>query len=220
MIVAGKCPPETEELRETYEKGFDYTELYLEKNHLEDLEDTVETVRDADIEVVSIHTPHVHPDQDTEYFLKAGELADKLDAYLVFHSKYFHHTHITQLEELDIKSEYGYENNPGISKTHLEEMILKKDHELVIDTAHYFMATPENYLDEIRQLLNRYSDRINLIHLCDSKTTEDGLAFGDGEMDMKKVSDMIYENFDGILVLEVMPEHQEDAREKLQKYLR
>ena len=53
MIVAGKCPPESEELREVYDRGFDYTELYLEKKHLEDLEDTLETVRDADIEVVS-----------------------------------------------------------------------------------------------------------------------------------------------------------------------
>lgn len=82
------------------------------------------------------------------------------------------------------------------------------------------MATPENYIDEIRQFLNSYTDRINLIHLCDATTTEDGLAFGDGDMDMEKVSEMIYGNFDGILVLEVMPEHQADARKKLEQYMK
>jgi len=86
--------------------------------------------------VVSIHTPHVHLD-DKGYMVLADKLAQEVDAYLVFHSQYMHHTHIPDLEKLEIESNYGYENNPGVSKTFLENAIIKQGHELVLDTAHF-----------------------------------------------------------------------------------
>ena len=179
----------------------------------------METVRNSEVEVVSVHTPHVHIDDDKAYFWLADYLCSKLDAYLVFHSQYIHHTHIPLLEELDIKSDYGYENNPGCSLRHVEENILKKGHEMILDTAHFYMAE-EDYIQKIKYILDEYSSQINLIHLCDSTLEEDGLAFEKGSMDMEKTSQVIDESdFDGILVLEVMPANQEEAREKLENYL-
>ncbi|EHK01178.1 Xylose isomerase domain protein TIM barrel [Candidatus Haloredivivus sp. G17] len=218
MEVVGKCPPESAELEAAEERGFDKVELYTTREHFDNLEKTLEDVKEADVEVVSVHTPHVHIDNDKAYFWMADYLCREIDAYLVFHSQYMHHAHIPQLEELKIKSDYGYENNPGASKEHITANILEKDYQMVLDTAHFFMAE-ENYLEEIEGLLDSYGDQIDLIHLCDSTMTDDGLAFGEGEMDMEAVSRIIDESgLDGILVLEVMPEDQRDAREKFERY--
>jgi len=219
MEVVGKCPPEVEELKRSRERGFDKVELYTQKKHLDKMDETLENIRESEVEVVSVHTPHVHIDDDKAYFWLADYLCNELDAYLVFHSQYIHHTHIPMLEELDIKSDYGYENNPGCSLRHVEENILKQGHDMVLDTAHFYMAE-EDYVQEIGYVLDEYSGQINLIHLCDSTLQEDGLGFEKGSMDMEKVSQVINDSdFDGILVLEVMPENQEEARHKFEGYL-
>jgi sugar phosphate isomerase/epimerase len=219
MEVVGKCPPEPEELEKAQQRGFEKVELYTQKKHFDNIDETLETVRSSEVEVVSVHTPHVHIDDDKAYFWLADYLCSKLDAYLVFHSQYIHHTHIPKLEEMDIKSEYGYENNPGCSIRHVEENILKEGHEMVLDTAHLYMAE-KNYVEEIERILEEYGDQINLIHLCDSTKEEDGLAFGKGEMDMEKTAQVIDNSeFEGTLVLEVMPKDQKEAREKLEEYI-
>lgn len=220
MEVVGKCPPEKEELERAKQRGFEKVELYTQKKHFDSIDETLETVRQADVEVVSVHTPHVHIDDDKAYFWLADYLCNNLDAYLVFHSQYIHHTHIPKLEKLDIKSDYGYENNPGISRSYLENCILHKEHQMVLDTAHMFMGE-EDFYEQLEYVLKNYHEQLELIHLCDSTKTEDGLAFEEGEMNMEKTSKIIDRSeFDGILVLEVMPEYQKEAREKLEYYLR
>lgn len=217
MIIAGKCPPEPEELRAAADRGFDGIELYLERKHLDELEASIEAVENSEVEVESIHTPHVTL-EEKEYFRKTDRLASILDAYIVFHSQYLHHVHIPELEELEMEADHGYENNPGASKRILESLILQPGHDLVLDTAHLFMAT-ENYLQAIRELLDEHPEQIKLIHLCDSTRRKDGLPFGEGEMDMEKLCKVIDESeFDGELVLEVMPEDQEDALDKWNRY--
>lgn len=217
MIVAGKCPPEKEELEAAAERGFEKIELYLEKDHLEDVESRAEVVDQSPVEVVSVHTPHVTLEQ-SEYFLKADRLASMLDAFLVFHSQYLHHVHIPELEKLDIESDYGYEINPGSSLRIVEATILDQGHNLVLDTAHLYMGE-ENYLEEMERVLDNQESRIPLIHLCDSTRLEDGLAFGDGDIEMEQICQVIDDSgFDGILVLEVMPEDQGYALEKWNEY--
>ncbi|MFB6144536.1 MAG: sugar phosphate isomerase/epimerase family protein [Candidatus Nanohaloarchaea archaeon] len=215
MKLAGKCPPEREELRRVRERGFEHTELMLKKEHLDSFGESLEAAPEAEVEVVSIHTPHV-TFQELEYFRKAEELAGKLDAFLVVHSQYMHHVHIPRIEEqMDFSADYGYENNPGASAHHLRQNIFDRDPSLALDTAHLYMAE-EDYIDRLEDLLD---DDTALIHLCDAIKTEDGLGFDQGEMDMEAVCKAIDgSGFDGILVLEVMPECQEEAREKWEKY--
>lgn len=216
MIIAGKCPPEREELEDAKERGFDQVELYLEKEHLDRFEESIENVKESDLEVVSIHTPHVHL-ENRGYIVLADQLAKRLDAYLVFHSQYMHHTHIPKLEELDIRSDYGYENNPGVSKTFLETGILNRGHEMVLDTAHFYLGDHDP--GDLEEFLENHHSSLSVMHLCDSSESVDGLAFGEGVMDMEAVCKVIDESeFDGILVLEVMPEDQEDALEKWKRY--
>lgn len=217
MKIAGKCPPEKDELEAAAERGFEQVELYLEKQHLEELEESISNVRSSPVDAISVHTPHVTL-EEKDYFLKADRLASELDAFLVFHSQYLHHVHITQLEEMKIGSEYGYENNPGASPRILESTILDQGHRLVLDTAHFYMSE-KDYLGEMSRFLDEYSSQMPLIHLCDSTRTEDGLDFGEGDMDMEKLCKIIDDSgFDGILVLEVMPEDQGHALEKWNEY--
>ncbi|MFB6216723.1 MAG: sugar phosphate isomerase/epimerase family protein [Candidatus Nanohaloarchaea archaeon] len=219
MKIAGKCPPEPDELEAAGKRGFDQVELYIEREHLDNFYQTLRRIRNADVEAISVHTPHVHIKDQKAYFLLAEKLANELDAFLVFHSQYMHHVHIPQLEELELEPPYGYENNPGASKRHLEENILNQGYPMVLDTAHFFMSDPESYVEGMRDLIESYTNQIGLIHICDSTVTEDGLAFESGEMDMEAVSRMIEaSSFDGILVMEVMPEHQKDAMEKWEWY--
>ncbi|MFB6147741.1 MAG: sugar phosphate isomerase/epimerase family protein [Candidatus Nanohaloarchaea archaeon] len=215
MKTAGKCPPEKEELEKVAE-CFYHTELYLEKHHLDEFGETLEQARKADVDIASIHTPHVSLDE-LHYFREADRLADELDAYLVVHSQFIHHTHIGKVEErIDFRASYGYENNPGVSVHHLENVILGRGKELALDTAHLYLAEPD-YLEQMELLLEEAD--VQLIHLADASDTEDGLPFGDGEMDMEEVCRVIdRSSFDGIVVLEVMPGRQEEAREKWEEY--
>lgn len=211
ITIVGKAPPEPLELERANDRGFDDVELYLERSHLADVNGTLAIVEDAPVDAVSVHTPHV-PIDDLEWMVRADELSDALDAYLVVHSNRAVHVHIPELEQLDFQSEYGYENNPGISARHVESVILDQGHEFVLDTAHLYMAD-EDYVSTIDRLLTEFGDRIGVVHLCDSTLTRDGLEFGGGSMDMESVTRLVTRKFDGLLVLEVMPHAQQAARE-------
>lgn len=213
MKVAGKCPPEKEELENTEKKGFNNTELYLEKKHLDNFEESLRNCQSSDLNINSIHTPHVKPDR-TKYFELSDKLASKLDAELVIHTMYGHHNDIPGFEEIGFSSSYGYENNPGISIPHLEEFILDQDHRMVLDTAHLYMTSDHEFFENLNYLLDNYIEQISVIHLCDSTMKEDGLGFGEGDIDMEKLIKVVKQKFDGKVTLEVMPEHQEDALEK------
>lgn len=217
MIIAGKCPPEKEELKDARERGFDNVELYLEKEHLDDFEKILENCQNSELEIVSLHTPHVNIEEET-YFLKSDKLAQKLDAKLVLHSKRILHTATNEVENIGFDSELFFENQPGSSVRHLKQIILDQERNLALDVAHFYMAE-ENYVQKTGEFLQKYTDQIGVIHLCDSSTTQDGLGFGKGVMDMEKVCQAVDDSaFDGILVLEVMPDEQEDALEKWKSY--
>jgi len=218
MILAGKSPPKKEHL-ELIEKQteFENIELYIEKRHLDHFQDTVQAVEESDLNVVSVHTPHVSV-SELEYFSLADKLAEKLDAFLVCHSKQIIHLSMPKVEEHGLSSEHGYENQPGASIRHLRAALLDKDVKLVVDTAHLYTAE-ENYIEEMDKLLSNFTDQIPLMHVCDSTLTDDGLPFGEGDMEMEEVCKTISDSeFDAILVFEVMPDHQQDALDKWKKW--
>ena len=211
MLVAGKCPPESDALAAAADRGFEAVELYLERDHLESVEETVETVADSDVRVVSAHTPHV-PLEEHEYLHRTDRLAAAFDAYVVFHSCYINHVDTPDVEKLDLQSPYGYENKTGVSARHLRYMLLRPGHELVLDVAHLFMAE-RDYLGELEGFLQTYGDQIELVHVCDSTPTQDGLAFGEGDIDLVATARLLDRQFEGTVVLEVMPDHQRAALE-------
>jgi len=219
MKIAGKSPPESEELEKTVERGLEHVELYLERCHLDNFEQSLENCENTEINICSIHTPHVGI-EEKDYFRKADKLAQKLDAKLVFHSKKILHTAIPEIEKLDLDSTPVFENQPGASVRHLKQTILDQNRKLTLDTAHLYMAE-KNYIEKIADLLQNYREQIEVIHLCDSTPTKDGVGFRKGEMEMKEMCQIIYESkFDGIVVLEVMPEEQEEALEKFKNFVK
>ena len=216
ITVAGKAPPEADELESARARGFDVVELYLERAHLRDVAATIETARAAEVAVSSVHTPHV-PVDEPEWLRRADRLADALDAYLVVHSNRIINAATPELDRLGFRAEYGYENNPGASERHLSSVILDRGHEFVLDTAHLYMAE-QNHVEVTERLLTEYGKRINVVHLCDSTLTDDGLAFEAGTMEMPAVARVLKRKFEGVLVLEVMPDEQAAARRRLNGY--
>lgn len=217
MIISGKCPPEPDKLAQISDIGFDHVELYLAPDYLDAYEETLQTCRDADIEVTSIHTPHVMLD-DAEYLRLADDLANDLDAFLVVHSIGFHLSMFDQLEDkVEFTAPHGYESHPGNSQFIIENALFDKGRQFVLDTAHLYASEPD-YLTVIDDLLVEHGDDIPLVHLVDGTRTNDGFQFGEGTMDMEAVSQLIKKKFDGIVVLEVMPDEQAEALRKFQSY--
>jgi len=214
--VAGKALPTAESLRSAAERGFECVELHCPASALADVDETAGTIRDGPVAVASIHTPHVTVD-DLGPIEDADRLARTLDATLVVHSQYLQHTRIPDVEALDLTADRGYENNPGASVRHLEATVLDAGHDLVVDTAHLYMAH-EHYVDRLRTLLDRYGRRVPVVHLTDSSPRVDGLPFGDGDVDLPALGRLLKRSFDGTVVLEVMPEHQRAALEQFRTY--
>jgi sugar phosphate isomerase/epimerase len=217
MDFVGKCPPDSESLRNAADRGFNTVELYLTPSTLTDVSSVVDTVASSPVTVTSVHTPHVIPDNQS-VFIKTDRLASELNAYLVVHSQYAHHSHVPEFEQMEFTSNYGYENNPGASPYHIRNMILEQGHELVLDTAHLYMAT-DSYRQAIKSLLTSYTDQIQIIHLNDSTPIEDGLAFGSGDVGLRETTRLLTEHFDGDTVLEVMPVDQRFALEKVTEWI-
>jgi len=217
MKAIGKCPPESEELQKAHKRGFREVELYLEKEHLINIHQTEKIVRNSPVKSASIHTPHVTV-EEVEYLRKVDKLAETLDAYLVIHSQHILNIKSSLIEDIGLKSEHGYENNPGTSLHCIHNSVLKRSQEFVLDSAHLYIAE-NNYLKALKYLLSEYSEKIRFIHLNDSTKTKDGLAFGEGEVPVKEtVKEIIKSNFAGKIVLEVMPEEQEEALEKFSEW--
>lgn len=212
MKVSEKCPPETRELRRISGMGFERAELYLEKRHLDSFDETLDSCRDAEVDVTSVHTPHVTL-EELQYFKKSSRLAEELDAKLVVHSKHINHVDVPKIQRLELSVEHGYENNPGVSVYALENLILGRGEKLVLDTAHLYMAE-EEFQDALQKVLERHAEEILVVHLCDSTKMKDGLPLGDGDLDMREtVCKLKDSGFEGETVLEVMPEHQEKVLE-------
>jgi sugar phosphate isomerase/epimerase len=217
VTLAGKCRPEPDALEEVRELGFDTIELQLLPGHLDAFEHSIAAAERSALEVVSVHTPHVTL-EETAYFSRADEFAVALDATLVVHSQYVQQVHIPTLEELEFESTYAYENNPGCSRYHLEHAILNAGHDLVLDTAHLYMAE-QGYLPALETLLREYGDAVPVVHLSDSTPRQDGLQFGAGEMDLARSSELLKRLYDGVVVLEVHPPTaQAKARKQFRQY--
>ena len=209
MDLIGKCPPKPDSLTAADDRGFDAVELYLTRDHIDNYEEMLAVIREAPANIASIHTPHVTPEEHF-YFAKSDNLAKAVDATLVVHSQYLHHTHIEEMEAMDFDAQYGYENIPGASQFHLENAILERGLDLILDTAHLYIAERE-YQRALEDLLDRYGPDIPVVHLNDSTIVKDGLPFGEGNIDLEKTVTILDNYYTGRVVLEVMPEYQADA---------
>ncbi|MDY6770839.1 MAG: TIM barrel protein [Candidatus Nanohaloarchaea archaeon] len=212
MRIAAKRPPERDELREAEEFGYEHVELYLEKQHLDRYEVAVEHLEDTDLEIVSVHTPHV-PRSEREYLQRAAYLADRCDALLVFHSG-----QIPLRWSLEEGRKLGYdrvayEANPGVSRHAIENIVLGQNRKLVLDAAHLYIAS-KDFEEDFAALLEHAAH----VHLCDATLLEDGLGFGEGGMDVERMIEQVLDSsYDGDVVLEVMPEHQEKAKQVFER---
>lgn len=190
--------------------------MYITEEHLSNFKEIVNNVRASNLNVVSVHTPRV-THHNKEKIRKADELAVELNAYLIVHSQHILNIKSKEIELMSLKSHHGYENNPGTSYHCLKNSILGRGYGFVLDLAHLYIAE-ENYLEILKELMENYQEQIEVIHLADATETDDGLDFWEGEIDLKNSLNILRKhNFDGIMVLEVMPEKQEEAKEKLER---
>jgi sugar phosphate isomerase/epimerase len=214
LLVAGKRSPDPDALADAASDGFERVELYLERRHLDAFDETLSVCRRAAVDVASVHTPHVGHDE-VAYFRRADDLADALDAVLVVHSTRTNLVAIPEiLDATDFDAPFGFENSTGHSEFHVRNAVLDAGHDLVLDTAHLYTAERE-YLDSLERLLGERGDRIPVVHCCDGRRLRDGLAFGEGSMDMRAVVAALRELLDdALVVLEVPTDRQGAALER------
>jgi sugar phosphate isomerase/epimerase len=216
ILLAGKRPPD--ELSEVADEGFEAAELYLERSHLDNFEETLTACQQAPIDVVSVHTPHV-PLAESEYIRRTNLLADELNALTIVHSTKSNLMEIPDvLDAIRFADDVGFENSIGHSEFHVVNAVLDAGRDLILDTSHLYTAE-EEYLDSLERLLTTYEDQIPVVHCCDGQRMRDGLSFGEGEMDMEAVVSLVEEHLrEGVVVLEVPPERQADALDAYESY--
>lgn len=216
MTPIGKCPPEVEEL-ESIGETFDKIELYLNRKHLDNLDQSISNCRDSKVSVEVVHTPHVPP-HDAEYFELTNDLAESLDSKIVLHSgNILTYNWDSLLDDIDLKQPWGIENSPGDSPEYFYNNAIEPYGSITLDVAHLFMATgPSKFFDEYEWILENNGDDIEILHLADSTIYKDGLSFGEGDINMEKTIQLAEEYYDGLATVEVM---QEDQPEDL-KFLR
>ena len=157
-------------------------------------------------------TPVIHPLRMYRKVLDAPS-----ESWPVFPS--FHRPTLSQrvTNELD---------NRGYTNMEIEEM--RADRSLIEVCVEYDIEPPSITTDagrhvlkrlceeagiELEELLQTYGDQIELVHVCDSTPTQDGLAFGEGDIDLVATARLLDRQFEGTVVLEVMPDHQRAALE-------
>jgi sugar phosphate isomerase/epimerase len=216
MDLVGKTGPDTEQIATVANAGFDAVELYLSTDHLDAYEQTRETVDSIDMDIVSVHTPHVADDQ-TDYIKQTVELADRYDALLLFHSSSIPVRDAVSIgQDLDYDT-IAYENHSDMTADELFEQVIDQGANLGLDVAHLYRATaPNQYNKHLPALL----DAAVHLHLCDAQEAADNLPPGDGTIPMEQViDDITASTYDGPVVLEVMPEDQTAMREQVDQYL-
>jgi len=214
MRAIGKVAPTDTALQQAIDDGFDAVELYLEPQHLkEDLDALVDRLTSSELEIVSAHTPHDRRNRQ-ELFQRTATLCDRMDALCVFHTGYMIEKKAVKAgEDLDVER-IAFENQPGTSRQAIEQLILGQGHDLVLDTGHLFMASTASFHTDLTALAPQAAH----IHLCDSSLQQDGLAFGDGRMDIDRTISILSESaYDGDVVLEVPVDDQGTALTYIQE---
>lgn len=230
MNLAGKTAPTYEELGKIPDE-FDYIEVYTEREHVEDeksLRDSIDTLKNSDYEPVSVHIPHIVKNDDLmpdwqKYLENTDKIAEEFDALTVFDSPYTPQTHYAGTEDdFDPESDLAFEHQAGISCEAIRNNILNnpntdEDYGFVFDTAHIFVATPSSYKEKTEEYANH--PQTELIHFNDAVPQQDGKTFSEGDMDTQEIYGIIAESdFEGSVILEFMPEDQEEALDKVKEW--
>lgn len=224
MEVLGKCKPKKNILEELYSMGYDYVELYLTTELLEDTEQLIKTCKNASISVESVHSPHTNmgvTTTTTEQFQKADKLATELDATYLLHSNPFSTFSLIEFySPTDITSDsFCYENHPDVSRYMLENYLLGQGYPIALDIAHLYIAE-ENYLKIFEEFLHEYSSaEIPILHLADGTRIDDGLYFGEGEIDIETVFEIVAESYNGKVVLEIPTSDRSKALQYSSQFL-
>ena len=225
LTLAGKCEPDKETIQELHSSGFDNFEMYLNTNILSNntVSEIVTVCKSSPGSFVSVHTPHVDLSENTHqaYFRKTDKIADKLDAVLIIDSNPTSTRSIQSIyppEEV-LSSKSGYENDPGFGSFYLERNHLERDIPLVIDTAHLYMSE-KNYLSFIEMALQKYQSLIPAMHLAEGHRTQDGLPFGQGSVNLKRILELLVKyDYSNPITLETSQETQPDALKFAQETL-
>lgn len=219
LTLCGKCPPNSAELSTIADYGFENVELYLTTDHLDDFEETVNTCQAADVNIAVVHTPHVMVDE-TEYLVGTNDLARRLDAdAIVAHSGVIEPKNADQVDAaVDWCRPTGYESNPGHSWEYIKNAFLDRGFDFTFDLAHVYIGEQEDFDEVFDRLVNSYgSERVPIVHVCDTTLLEDGLAFGEGVLDLPQYIQDLKENYEGIVTLEVLPRDQDEALSRWQE---
>lgn len=217
MHFIGKSAPTTSRLAEAHDRGFDAIEVYLTTTDIAHFDETADALSNAAVDIISIHTPHVTIDQ-LAYLRRTDELAQHFNATLVIHSGKIGWWDIPAIEALDLNADRAYENPPGVTTNYTERCLFDQNHRLVFDIAHH--ALGHNHSEQaITDFLANYATHIDIIHYCDATEHKDGVPFTQGLLDRKEILTAIDTHYDGPVVVEVFPEHQQDELEATQAAL-
>lgn len=220
MNVVGKSPPTPDELQNASDIGFDGIELYLTTEHLDDYGETLRTCQKAPVDVVSVHTPHITI-EELQYWEEADQLAHQVGADVVCaHSSYINVGDVQRVNsDVQFRVKHGFENGTEVPLTDIRRHILDNGLEVTLDIAHLHRSVgADRYRNAIEELIVEHGDDIPIVHFTDATADADNLPLGAGDLDLEWTGQLLKDQYQGVIVLEVMPEHQSAAFQKFRSY--
>lgn len=207
--LIGKCPPSIEESDMLYQNGFDSSELYTTKSHLENVEETRAVCEQMATTVSVVHTPHVTA-SEMAYLEAAALLAEQLDALLLVHS-----AHISMKKACELFDTIPYENiafENGSERTTQIRNISREDRNIVLDVAHLYLTNPHEFASNFESLLADSQVNIAHVHVCDADPETDHLQLTDGAIPLDCVKKQLLRHYNGTMTLELMPALQPETK--------
>jgi sugar phosphate isomerase/epimerase len=215
--IVGKAFVLEEDLILAKKNGFKEIEIGLRREDLSDVKRTIKFLEEFSVNIAAVHTPHV-PSEEFELLLRSAEIAEHFGALLIFHSGKIPDIESAQVMENIPYRKKALESNPGTSVTAVENLILRRDLDFVLDVAHIYIGS-KNFFDDLDYIFKNYSSQVKWVHICDSSPVKDGLAFGKGEIELDRLIRFLAERYSGKMTVEVMPQFQGEARDRILEVL-
>lgn len=209
--IVGKCFVKKEDFEQAKRNGFHDVEIGLRKEDLKDVKKTISFLESSGLRVVAVHTPHADTGEE-DFFSRSAQIAMHFSVFMILHSN-----RISEADSCRISRKIPYENK-GVESTFgnikvIESCLIKKGCGFVLDVAHFYIASGDFFAD-LEYLFKKYPSRVKWVHLCDSTKSNDGLPFGQGEIDIERLVKFLDWHYNGKLTVEVMPEFQKAAKDR------
>ncbi|OIN86580.1 MAG: hypothetical protein COY38_03945 [Candidatus Aenigmarchaeota archaeon CG_4_10_14_0_8_um_filter_37_24] len=223
MEIIGKTNHKQPQIEQRFKEGFRKFELYSVEEMFNEKEiGKLKSIKDSlRIDFISLHIPHVELDKLKSIIEKVDYAGKMLGVkYTIMHSSFMNDMppDLLELTKGNKILENTKETNPGKILD-----LMSKGFNFCLDIAHLFRNSrieKYDYFSALKEILEKGSDSIKLVHFSDSVFDRDNLSLGEGLMDIEKSFQVLGEYYDGYVVVEVPMDKMKKDKDYLESLIK